>query len=180
MAATRLTLLAFVFWLNPACTVIRDVGREPVPAGNAIVIGHFTCNCEPLVAESIRDAFVSQAFERTNATVTKGEKASAGQVFIQGVVTIDTGSSTSSKSAIVGVATAAIGTLGGGGSAKSAAGTLVTGITAQAYKNGVLLAARQLGQDLAGGTIQSPLTMAGKIAAWLAADLIKKRAVGRK
>jgi hypothetical protein len=152
---------------------IRDAFATPVPV-HTVSISLFKCNCDPIVQESIQDTFVEEFFQRTNAKVGKGDK---GEITIVGVVTMDQGAESEGHSSVMGNA------YGVGGKSKNSAivGHYISGISAQAYRNGELLATYSVGQNLGEGRpLKAPITLAHDAAYNIVWYLLHDNVIGSK
>lgn len=156
----------------PACGKLKELDNDAAP-GRVVAISSFKCNCEPIVAETVQDTFLDVFFKNTNAKPVKGDR---GDIVIVGVLTVDTGDSGHSRASHFGTAHS----ISGGSRASMASGVYVSGITVQAYKSGELIATHSVGNNLRGGVLVAPVTLATQAAQFMSTRLVRQNEIGRK
>jgi hypothetical protein len=175
-----LLVLMFVFVIGSlGCSVFRKKDAAPptssAPPGRLVAIARFKCNCDPLVSESIQDSFLDIFFKGTNAKLVKGEK---GDIVIVGVITMESSQTTDKVfSPTTPESTSDANKL----ATSSASGAYVTGITAQAYKSGELIATQAVGQNRGEEKyIISPVNLATQAANNLLEILTGQNEIGKR
>lgn len=163
--------------LTGCAKIRRAIDNVPEPPPRTVAISVFKCNCDPLITESVQDSFVDVFFKSSNARPIKGDD---GDIVIKGILTFGEGSTGASKGIILGGGSNGSATIGGGSSGSSASGIYITGITVQAHKNNEIIATYSAGQNLKGGGLVSPVSMAKNAASYISAILIRKYEIGRK
>ncbi len=167
--------LAFLTILG-GCGKIKEF-RNDAPPGRIVAISLFKCNCDPLVQETVQDSFVDVFFRYTNAKLVKGEN---GDIRIVGIITMEEGQTGRSKGSAFGGGYSGSVAVGGKSSGSTATGNYVAGITIQVYKNSELIATHSVGQDLGGGTLISPVSLAKDAARYISTILVRQNEIGRK
>lgn len=171
-----LIFISLLFTALTGCGSLKEMDNN-APPGRVVVISAFKCNCDPIVTESVQDSFIDVFFNYTNAKPIKGD---SGDIIITGLLTIEEGSTGVSKGSMSGAGSSGFSAIGGKSSGSSAAGTYVTGITVQAYKNGELIATRSIGQNLSKGRLVSPVSLAKKAAKYISTILVRQNEIGRR
>lgn len=182
MNRTQVFLLSIIFATVglDGCARLKDGwsgSKNDAPPGRVVAIARFKCNCDPLVQESIQDSFVDVFFKSTNAKPIKGE---SGDIVISGLLTVEQGSTGTSKGELGGAGSGSFAAVGGSSKSSSAAGAYVSGITVQAYKNGQMIATYSAGQNLGEGRLISPVSLGKDAASYLAKVLVRQHEIGRR
>jgi hypothetical protein len=172
----RLTIIFIVLLTLGGCVKKGETKNTPPPPPVKVSISLFKCNCDPATQEAVREAIIDELFTYTNAIPIKSGKA---DVIFDGAITIQNGAIGYSNGFVGGNDNGFAGGKNGGG----AAGTYMSGLSIEVYKDGELIATHSVGQDLSGGkrffrrriTLISPVSMTKDAAYYVAKLLVQKK-----
>lgn len=172
---TSILLVAIMVLLMSGCATLKPQ-NEALP-GRIVAISQFQCDCDPVLLEQIRDAFVEVFIAQSNALPVVGD---VGDIVITGTITLSGGSTSSSRGGLFGSMNQGGGSIHGVSHGSSAAGIYISGITVKASKNGESLTALSIGENLSGGSLRAPINTAKKAATQIYRKLFQLNEIGRK
>lgn len=173
-------LIAVMFLLVSGCATLKP--QNEASPGRIVAISQFQCDCDPVLLEQIRYAFVEVFVAQSNALPVVGD---VGDIVITGAITLSGGSTSSSGGGLFGNIDRGGGSIHGVSHSSAAAGVYVSGITVKASKNGELLTTLSIGENLGGGpfgggSLRAPINTAKMAATRIYRKLFQLNEIGRK
>jgi hypothetical protein len=179
----RSLLVAIMALLISGCATLKP--QNEASPGRIVAISQFQCDCDPVLLEQIRYAFVEVFVAQSNALPVVGD---VGDIVITGAITLSEGTTGSSGGGLFGHTNRGVGSIHGVSRGSTATGVYISGITVKASKDGELLTALSIGEDLGGGrgpfrrggSLRAPINTAKNAAVQIYQKLFQLNEIGRK
>ena len=180
---TNISLVVIIILLISGCAAFKP--QNEASPGRIVAISQFQCDCDPVLLEQIRYAFVEIFVAQSNALPVVGD---VGDIVITGTITLSGGSTSSSGGGLFGNIDRGGGSIHGFSGGSAASGIYISGITVKASKDGELLTALSIGEDLGGGrgpfrrggSLRAPINTAKNAAVQIYQKLFQLNEIGRK
>lgn len=150
------------------CSLFRPRTPVVIVPVQTIAVAEFACSCDEATKKSVQDVIIDRLFKNTMGRVVRGD---VGDIVIRGSIIMTTGTS---------VQTSLKSFFSFSPAQNRSEGAYVSGMTAQAYKGGAMIASSKIGQDLGNGELISPVKLADGISEELAGYLVDLNEVNER